>query len=347
MACSSCHLFGGPICASCRTLRRIRELLQGGHLLKSQEAAVVQALRGAAGALVDLAEEAGPVLRAERETSGALETAEEKTEVGSAGAGASKAPVEDKTEGKDFVTKEEEEDSKGPVAEIVVQDEEPEAGKESEDKPEVPEKPKKEKKRRKRQEGSEKKERKRDRKKKPQRKEESEGHYSVEEPEEADKKKAVSSSSTSSSLGDDGRKPRLASQKGLLSLYRGTGLDPRERVRKRVARRARKQAKRAKSDRSSSSSRTGSDEESSVGENFEDVELFEADSRLKKLPDAFPGALCCQSVKMMRQNLLQSIGEDFANGSATRIPELLPAAAAEASLGPYSTRVGDAFSGVG
>ena len=92
MSCSSCRLFGGPICASCRTLRRIRELLQGGLLLRSQEAAVVQALRGAAGALVDLAEEAAPVLQAERETSGALESVVEKPAVGEATAGVAATP---------------------------------------------------------------------------------------------------------------------------------------------------------------------------------------------------------------------------------------------------------------
>ena len=127
---------------------------------------------------------------------------------------------------------------------------------------------------------------------------------------EVQQKKEVSVSSSSSSVGDDGKRPRSASQKSLLSLYRGTGLDPRERVRKRVARRARKRAKHAKADRSSSSSRSGSEGETSIEEDPEDVELFEADSRLKKLSDAFPGALCCLSVKMMRQNLLQSIGED-------------------------------------
>ena len=127
---------------------------------------------------------------------------------------------------------------------------------------------------------------------------------------EVQQKKEVSVSSSSSSVGDDGKRPRSASQKSLLSLYRGTGLDPRERVRKRVARRARKRAKHAKADHSSSSSRSGSEGETSIEEDPEDAELFEADSRLKKLSDAFPGALCCQSVKMMRQNLLQSIGED-------------------------------------
>ena len=181
MSCSSCRLFGGPICASCRTLRRIRELLQGGLLLRSQEAAVVQA-RGAAGALVDLAEEAAPVLQAERETSGALESVVEKPAVGEATAGVAATPGCVGEEAKDAVTKEEHEESKEPVAEVEVQDEGEEADKEAEVRVEEPKKPAKEKKRKKRQEGGEKKERKRERRKRKERKEESEGHYSVEEP---------------------------------------------------------------------------------------------------------------------------------------------------------------------
>ena len=122
-------------------------------------------------------------------------------------------------------------------------------------------------------------------------------------------KREASASSSASSIGDDGKRPRAAALKPLASLFRGTGLDPRERVRKRVTRRARRAAKRSKSERSSSSSQT--DTEASGTEEVEegDVDLFEVDSKVKKMADAFPGALCCHSLNMMRQNLLQSIGE--------------------------------------
>ena len=62
MRCSACHLFdGAPTCQVCRTLRRIKELIEGNLLLRQQENSVVSVLRNCAGALTDLAEEAAPV----------------------------------------------------------------------------------------------------------------------------------------------------------------------------------------------------------------------------------------------------------------------------------------------
>lgn len=69
MACSRCHIWDGNPCAVCRTVSRITYLVQTGRLLKVQESAVLQSLRDTAGALSDLAEQAGPILRAELETS--------------------------------------------------------------------------------------------------------------------------------------------------------------------------------------------------------------------------------------------------------------------------------------
>ena len=69
MACPSCALFEGNPCRLCRTHKRIRELLCGGLLLRGQEEAALQILRAAAGALLDLAEEAAPVLARERRES--------------------------------------------------------------------------------------------------------------------------------------------------------------------------------------------------------------------------------------------------------------------------------------
>ena len=46
------------MCGSCRSASRISGLLHSGHLLASQEPQVLAILRGAAGALSDLAEEA-------------------------------------------------------------------------------------------------------------------------------------------------------------------------------------------------------------------------------------------------------------------------------------------------
>ena len=66
MVCTVCGLFEGPFCRACRTHKRIRELFCGSLLLRSQEEETVQILRTAAGALLDLAEEAAPILARER-----------------------------------------------------------------------------------------------------------------------------------------------------------------------------------------------------------------------------------------------------------------------------------------
>lgn len=71
MRCSACHLFdGAPTCQVCRTLRRIKELIEGNLLLRQQENSVVSVLRNCAGALTDLAEEAAPVSARELRESG-------------------------------------------------------------------------------------------------------------------------------------------------------------------------------------------------------------------------------------------------------------------------------------
>ena len=159
-----------------------------------------------------------------------------------------------------------------------------------------------------------KKSKKKDAKKKKQKKKKASSSASVAKKEKKAKKEAgrrreISVSSSESSIGEDGKRPRTAAQKSLRALFRGTGLDPRERVRKRVTRRAKRAAKRSKSDRSSGSSRTSTETGASEAEDSGEVDLFEADSKLKRMADAFPGALSSSSLSMMRQNLLQSIGE--------------------------------------
>eukprot|EP00438_Fugacium_kawagutii_P022471 Skav232357 [mRNA] locus=scaffold2646:529683:532082:+ [translate_table: standard] len=94
MACPRCSLFSGSPCHSCRTYLRIGFLLSGGKLLKTQESAVLAALRSACGALTDLAEEAAPILEAELELSGPS-GAKDSTAAGAGGSsGALPAPVE-------------------------------------------------------------------------------------------------------------------------------------------------------------------------------------------------------------------------------------------------------------
>lgn len=87
MSCARCHLFHGSPCNCCRTLARLKALLEGGHLLLAQESSVLAALRSAAGAIADLSEEAAPILAAEKTLSAFPPKAEKK----------SPSPVQDST----------------------------------------------------------------------------------------------------------------------------------------------------------------------------------------------------------------------------------------------------------
>ena len=59
MTCRVCRNFSGDLCASCRTVKRLKFLLRQGYLPVEHEAKVIDILRSAAGALTDLYEEFG------------------------------------------------------------------------------------------------------------------------------------------------------------------------------------------------------------------------------------------------------------------------------------------------
>ena len=125
----------------------------------------------------------------------------------------------------------------------------------------------------------------------------------------AKKKKKKSSSSSSVAL--DGRHAKQASVKTARALFGGTGLDPRERVRGRVARRARKLLRKA-SDKESGSSKTGSGESTSSSEKEAEVEegLFSQSTKIRRVAESFPGALTAQALSQMQESLLQTWGEE-------------------------------------
>ena len=119
-----------------------------------------------------------------------------------------------------------------------------------------------------------------------------------------------SSSSSSKDVRLDGRRPRGASVKTLQALFAGTGLDGKEKVRRRVARRARKLVRRKKAERSGSSSRSsssGNDEDLDIGQ---DEGFFESETKVQKVAEACPGALAARSLVSMRKVLLESAGLD-------------------------------------
>eukprot|EP00438_Fugacium_kawagutii_P005457 Skav215026 [mRNA] locus=scaffold966:479153:485299:- [translate_table: standard] len=120
-----------------------------------------------------------------------------------------------------------------------------------------------------------------------------------------DRKRSGSETSEEDIL--SGRRPRAASLKTLTALYAGTGLDPKERIRAKVAKSAKRSVKR-KEKKKSSSSRTS--EESSLGaggmgqgENF-----FLQASRAKSIAESHPGALTNQTLSQMKSSLLQEAG---------------------------------------
>eukprot|EP00438_Fugacium_kawagutii_P001200 Skav225232 [mRNA] locus=scaffold2946:159013:164268:+ [translate_table: standard] len=104
-----------------------------------------------------------------------------------------------------------------------------------------------------------------------------------------------------------GKRPKSAATKSLSALYRGTGLDPREKVRATVARSAKRSVKKKekKKDSSGSSSGKSSDTDDSGEMN---VSFYLQASRAKSIAESHPGALCHQTLLHMKQCLLQEAG---------------------------------------
>ena len=93
----------------------------------------------------------------------------------------------------------------------------------------------------------------------------------------------------------DGRSPVASSQKDLQDLFEGTGMDPRERIRLRVVRRARRFAARKKEKTSSSSSSSESSSRETEKEANQAEGLFKETSRGRAIHERFPGC-CLQSL---------------------------------------------------
>ena len=110
----------------------------------------------------------------------------------------------------------------------------------------------------------------------------------------------------------DGRSPVSSSLKAVKVLFEGTGMDPKERVRRRVARHARRYIARKK-DKSSSSSSTSQEGQSSMEEEEAHPDgLFGETSKARGVHEKYPGVLFAESLKNMADNLLASQGEDVA-----------------------------------
>lgn len=139
------------------------------------------------------------------------------------------------------------------------------------------------------------------------------------EKEEKEAKKKRRSSGSDSSWSEDGVKmdgseAKQACQKKQKTLYRGTGMDPRDKVRNRVARAARRRLKKKSEKDSLSASGSSSSNSSGRGVDATEETIFEASSRVQVVADHCPGALANQALNSMRATLLQEVGfEDRPN----------------------------------
>lgn len=121
---------------------------------------------------------------------------------------------------------------------------------------------------------------------------------------------AESVTSSSEAAKVDGTMPRQAAKKSLRALFGGTGLDPREKVRRRVAKRAkRKVRKRNKKGSSSASTGSTGSSEASAGDTPEDG-VFQQASKVRLVAAGSPGTLASQTLSQMRTSLLSEIGSE-------------------------------------
>lgn len=140
-----------------------------------------------------------------------------------------------------------------------------------------------------------------------------------EEDEEKKKKKKDKKTKKKEKNLEDGRHPKAASSKKLQMVFGGTGLDPTERIQKRVLRRAQKfmakRKKRASSSSDSSDQEDGSSSASSwSGAALELEGVFNEENKTRALADRFPGILTLDCITTMRRSLLTTAGEEESEG---------------------------------
>ena len=111
---------------------------------------------------------------------------------------------------------------------------------------------------------------------------------------------------------NSGRNPsKAAVQKEAAQLFWGTAMDPREKIRKRVMRKAQQFADKKKIRRSTSSSSTGSSSSSSTAEvATASGGVFSEETKARAMAKRCPGALSLETLAFMRRSLLVTSGED-------------------------------------
>lgn len=130
-----------------------------------------------------------------------------------------------------------------------------------------------------------------------------------------EKKRSRSSSGTGQGeVALDGSRPRAAAVKTLATLFGGTGMDPKEKIRLRVARRAKKLGIKKESKKKSSGSSTSSTKSLGLDGDPEET-IFTQATRVRKISEACPGVLSAQALSQMKAALLSEVGVDFSRGA--------------------------------
>ena len=110
----------------------------------------------------------------------------------------------------------------------------------------------------------------------------------------------------------DGRYPALAVQKDLAVIFGGTGLDPREKVRRRVQAKAQRVVSRKKAKKQSDSSSSSSSSTTPSLVEPQGIEaVFAEETKIRAVAERFPGALCMETVANMKRFLLVTSGEEL------------------------------------
>ena len=109
----------------------------------------------------------------------------------------------------------------------------------------------------------------------------------------------------------DGTSPMVDSTKALEALFAGTGLDPKDRIRRKVVKKARSYlSRRSKEKDSTTSSSSSSSSSEKEGEDPEEMSLFNETGKPKALCERFPGVLTQASLVAMREALLLEMGAE-------------------------------------
>ena len=119
---------------------------------------------------------------------------------------------------------------------------------------------------------------------------------------------AVESSGSSEEVALDGSRARLAARKSLIALFAGTGLDPKEKIRRRVSQKARRAVKKRGKRSSDSSSGGSSGSTEDMGPEAGEEGVFQQESKVRLVAASQPGALAAQALTHMRGLLLSEIG---------------------------------------